>query len=99
MDQLAGAVADDMHAEQLAGLAVENQLQQASHVADDLAAGDLLIVGLADLIGDADLGQLLLGLTDHRDLGNRIDAVGEQRRNAVRLDAEVMANRQPALFH
>ena len=62
---------------------VEDQLQQPGAVADDLAAGDLAILRLADLVGHALLGQLLLVLPDHRDLGDGVDAVGEELRDAL----------------
>src|SRR6266849_1207961 len=47
VDQLARPLADDVDAEQLAGLAVKDQFQQPGNVAEDLAAGDLLVAGLA----------------------------------------------------
>src|SRR5437016_3013307 len=78
VDQLAGTLADDVDAEQLAGLAVKDQLEEPGDVAEDLAAGDLLVARLADLVGRGGLGQLLFGLADHRDLRDRIDPVGER---------------------
>src|SRR6476620_10024926 len=50
VDQLAGTLADNVDAEQLAGLAMKDQLQEPGNVAEDLAAGDLLVARLADLI-------------------------------------------------
>ena len=72
----AGAFADDVHAEHLARVAMEDELESARGVAANLAAGDLAIVGHADLVGHVLVGQLLLGLADEADLGNGVDAVG-----------------------
>src|SRR5437667_5812637 len=55
VDQLAGTLADDVDAEQLAGLAVKDQLEEPGDVAEDLAAGDLLVARLADLVGSGGL--------------------------------------------
>src|SRR6266446_6062824 len=99
VDQLAGTFADDVDAEQLAGLAVKDQFQEAGDVAEDLAAGDLLVARLTDLVGRRGLGQLLLVLADHRDFRDRINAVGEALGRALRLDPEGMAHCEPALLH
>src|SRR6266436_839461 len=76
MDQLARPLTDDVDAEELAGLIVEYQFQKPGNVAKNLAAGDLLVAGLADFVGDASLGQLLFVLADHRDFRDRVDTVG-----------------------
>ena len=76
VDQLGGALADDVHAEHLAGVAMEDELEAAGGVAANLAAGDLAVVGHADFVGHVFVGQLLLGLADEADLGNGVDAVG-----------------------
>src|SRR5580700_8828138 len=99
MDQLARALADDVDAEQLAGLAVKYQLQEPGNVAEDLAAGDLLVASLADFIGSGGFAQLLLVFPDHRDFRNRVDPVRKALGDALRLDPEGVAHRQPALFH
>ncbi len=44
VDQLAGAFADDVHAEHLARVAVEDELEAAGGVAANLAAGGFAIV-------------------------------------------------------
>src|SRR5215469_15419009 len=64
VDQLGCALADDVDAEQLAGLTVKYQLQEPDDVAQDLTAGDLLVAGLADLVRDRRFGQLLFVLAD-----------------------------------
>ena len=76
VQQLAGALADDVHAEDLARLAVEDQLEAAGGVAANLAAGDFAVVGQADFVGHVLVGQLLLGLADERDFRDGVDAVG-----------------------
>src|SRR5437867_4844612 len=51
--QLGRLLADDVHAAQPARLALEQELQHAGAVADDLAARDLAEERLSDLVGDA----------------------------------------------
>ena len=58
--QFAGAVADDVDAQQLPRLAVEQQLEQAGCIADNLAAGDFAVARFANLVLHAVAGQLLL---------------------------------------
>src|ERR1700730_3206863 len=99
VDQLARPLADDMDAEQLPGLAVKDQLQQPGDVAEDLAAGDLLVARLADLVGSGGFCQLLFVLADHRDFGDRVDAVGEALGRALRFEPEGVADGEPALLH
>ena len=48
VDQLARPLADDVDAEQLAGLAVKDQLQEPGNIAEDLAARDLLVARLCE---------------------------------------------------
>ncbi len=72
----AGAFADDVHAENLARVAMEDELQAAGGVAANLAARGLAIVGHADFVGHVFVGQLLFGFADEADLGNGVDAVG-----------------------
>src|SRR3989442_5520227 len=62
VDQLGGAVTDDVHAEQLQRDAVEGELQQAFQITDNLSARDLLVEGPADLVWHPFLGQFFLGL-------------------------------------
>src|SRR6202045_1031911 len=95
MDQLARALADDGDAEQLAGFGVKYQLQEPGNVAEDLAAGDLLVASLADFVGGRGFTQLLLVPADHRDFRNRVDPVRETLGDALRLDPEGVAHRQP----
>ena len=58
MDQLAGTLANDVHPQQRVSVQVEDQLQQAGGVADDLPARDLAVVGFAHFVRHALLGQL-----------------------------------------
>src|SRR5579863_9726040 len=82
MHELDGALADYVDAQQLPGLAMKQQLHKADAVADDLAARQLAIRRLAGLVRHILFGQFLFGLTDERNLRNRVDAVGEQRARA-----------------
>ena len=52
VDELAGDLADHVHAEQLAAGRVEDQLNHAVGVADDLPARVLAVLGLADDVRD-----------------------------------------------
>ena len=76
VDQLAGALADNVHAQHLAGVAMEDELEPAGGIAANLAARHLAIVGHAHFVGNVLVGQLLFGLADEADLGNGVDAVG-----------------------
>src|SRR5881396_2145674 len=99
VDQLGGAVAEDVDAEQLQGGAVEDELQQPFQIADDLPTRDLLVEGAADLVGNPFLGQLFLGLAYRGDLGDRVDAVGQHRGQGGLLHAESVTGGEPALLH
>ena len=98
VDQLGRLRAHAVDAEQRARLAVEDHLEEAAVVAEDLPAGDLRVARDADFVGDLLLGELLLGRADHRDLGDRVDAVGEARGRRLRLEAEHRADREAALL-
>src|SRR2546422_3831774 len=67
MDQLRRAAPDDVDAEESPILPVEEHLEEAAIVAQDLPAGDLSVPGHAGLVGHLALGQLVLGGADHRD--------------------------------
>ena len=71
---LGRARAERVHAEQLAVLGRDEQLHEPVAVAEDLPARELAVARDADLVGDRRLGQLLLGLADVADLGDRVDA-------------------------
>ena len=49
--------------------------------------------------GTLRVGQLLLGLADDRDLGDRVDAVREEVRAGSRMARRTRGSRQPALLH
>ena len=59
--QLTGALADDVHAQQRVRVQVEDQLQQTAGVTADLAARNLPILRLADLVGNPGFGQVVFG--------------------------------------
>src|SRR5207244_5372624 len=59
VDQLGCALADDVDAQELKGLAVKDQFEHAFGVAHDVGAGGLTIDGMADLVGDQLLGPRL----------------------------------------
>ena len=63
-----------------------------------MAAGDFLVTGDADFVRHAVGRQLLLGLADHRDLGNREQPVGQVFAHLKWL-AEGVANGSTPLLH
>ena len=92
------AFADDVHAQQLARFAVEQQLEHAGVVAGDLAAGDFAEAGHADFVRHSLFGELLFVLADHRDFGNREQAVGHELAR-LELAAQHVAGGPAALLH
>src|SRR5579862_5597569 len=54
--QFGSAVADDVDPQDLAGFAVEDQLEASGGIAADLAAGDLAIIRHAHLVGNVFVG-------------------------------------------
>ena len=76
VDEFCGAFADDVDAEDLAGVAVEDELEAAGGVAADLASGGFAVVAHADFVGDILVGELLFGFADEADFGDGVDAVG-----------------------
>src|SRR3989454_804387 len=99
VDNLRGARADDMNAQKLEALGIEQELQQALLITEHLALGQLGVLGDARLVGYFRRGQLLLGLTDHRDFGDCIDAERQQLWGVTERSAEHVATSQPPLLH
>ena len=77
VDQLAGAFADDVHAQQLVVLAMKDQLEHTDSIAQDLPARDLLVISFADLVGDARRRQFFFVGAASRNLGNGVYAIRE----------------------
>ncbi len=100
VNQLGGAFADDVHAEDLAGVAVEDELESSGGVAANLASSNFAIVGHADFVGNVFAGQLFLSLSYEADLGNGVNAVGiEAGIGGGSLVAEGAGGGDAALFH
>ncbi len=78
VEQLGSALADDVHAQNFARFAVEDQLQPAGGVAADLAARGFAIVGDAHFVGHVFVGQLLFVLADEGNFGNGVNAVRDR---------------------
>src|ERR1035438_3056922 len=76
VQQLAGALADDVYAQQFPRFSMEDQLEPASGIAANLAARGLAIIGQAHFVRRVFFGQLFFGLTDERNLGDSVNAVG-----------------------
>ena len=79
VDEFGCLRADAMHAEQLAGFAMEEHLEEAAVVAEDLSACDFAVACDADFVGDLCLRKFFFGCAHHRDLWNCVDAVRESR--------------------
>src|ERR1043166_6401294 len=99
VQNLGRALADDVDAEYLARLAVEDDLQASGGVAAYLAAGYLAVVCDADLVGHVLVRQLLLGLADEGDFRNGVDAVRVVGRVGLELTAEGEAGGDAPLLH
>ena len=99
VQQLAGALADDVHAQQFARLAMENQLEPAGGIAANLAARGLSIVGQAHFVRRVLLGQLFFGLPDERNLGDGVNAVGVGSAVGFDLEPEGARRGDAALLH
>ena len=99
VDQLGCTFAQNADTQHFTGLNVEQDLQHARVVADDLPAGDLPIEGLADLIGYALACEFLFIGADHGNLRNRINAVREEFCKGARGFTKSMTGGETALFH
>src|SRR5258708_1771348 len=100
VQQLARALADDVHAKDRMRHPVEDQLQPSRGIPADLSARNLAIVRHADLVGNVLLGQLLLRLPDKADLRNRIDPIRIQPRIRQHVVIPKRPRRShPALLH
>ena len=86
-DQLAGHRADDVHAEDLVGLGVGQELDHAGGVAERARAAVGHEREGAGLVGAACGLELLLGLADPGDLGAGVDDPG----NGVEVDVAMLA--------
>src|ERR1700761_364550 len=64
VQQFAGALAEDVHAQKMPRLAMKDNLQPAGGVAPDLAASNFTIVSDAHFVGHILVGELFLGLAD-----------------------------------
>src|SRR5262249_11817833 len=73
VDEFGGVRAEDVDAEEAAGVGGDEEVEHAVAVADDLAAGQFAVAGDADLVGDRGGGQGILGLPAVTDLRNRVD--------------------------
>src|SRR6202021_4161012 len=81
-------------------LAMKDNLKPSSGVTSDLAAGNLTVVGDADLVRHIFIGKLLLGLADERDLRDCIDSIRVVARIGYQaVIPEGAGNGIPALLH
>ena len=78
---------------------MEEQLEPARRVADDLAARDLAVVRHARLVGHAGRGELLLGTAHEGDLRDGVEPVREEPRHYRGLQAEGAGRGDAPLLH
>src|SRR6185436_15141425 len=97
--ELGRAFADDVDAQDLPRLLMEEQLEPARGVANDLAARDLTVVRHARLVGYADRGEVLLGTAHEGDLRDGVEPVREEPRRYRGLQAEGAGRGDAALLH
>src|SRR5260370_33764498 len=76
VQQLRRAFAENVNAQQLARLAMEDELEASGGVAADLAPRDFAIVGQADFVRNVLFGELFLRLADERNFGAGVNPVG-----------------------
>src|SRR5262245_56122210 len=98
MDQLGGATADAMAAEQPSIVAMEEHLKKTGIIAQNWPPRNLFIPRDPRLIGGFGAGQFLLGGPHHGNLGNRIDSHWIMCAYWFRLHPEHVASREPSLF-
>ena len=77
---------------------MEEHLQQAAVVPQDLTAGDFPVAGHADLVGDPVSRQVVFRSADHGDLRDRVDADGKVGGHRRGIDSERETRGQAALF-
>src|SRR6185503_6432034 len=78
---------------------MEQQLEHAGLVSDQLAAGDFTVAGNANAVGDVLSGQLLFVFSDHRDFRDRVNAIGQEVGIRTVGDAKGMTRGVTALLH
>src|SRR5262245_6502889 len=83
MDQFRRSFADDVESEQLQIPGVKQEFQLPGLVTENLASRQFIIFSDPDLIRNLLLSQLPLGLPDHRDFRNSVDAVRKRKRRVV----------------
>src|SRR5436190_1763668 len=73
VQQLGRAFANDVHAQDLAGFTMEDELEASGGVATNLPTRDFAIVRHADFVGNVLSGKLFFGLADERDFGDGVN--------------------------
>ena len=99
MDEFAGIVANDVDAEQLQGLGVDDDFQEPGLVAGDLRFGHFVELRDAGFKGDFLLGELGFVLAHHGDFRDGVDAEGQEIGAVFDGLAEHVAGGEAALLH
>jgi hypothetical protein len=99
VEEFGGTFTDDVDAEQMLGIGIEEKFEAAGSVSPDLPASNLAEVGHANFVGNAFVGQLFFGFTDEGNFGNGVDAVGIVGAVGVDGHAKGVGGSDAALFH
>src|SRR5277367_1899157 len=100
MDKLGGALADQAHAEKFSIRAREYEFEHSRGVADDVAAGVVLVVGATDAIVDVFFLAGFFRFSGGGDFWNGVNAHRKHARDALFvLEAKGVANGYASLFH
>src|SRR5580692_2874047 len=96
---LGGAVADHMHAQDLESVGIEEKFQQTLVISEHLAFGQFGVARQSDFVGNLFFRELFFGVADHGNLGDRINAAGDEIGNHFAGLAEHVATGEAALLH
>src|ERR1043165_2289616 len=78
---------------------MKDQFQKTSLVADDLASGDLAVLGFAYFIGNTLCCQIFLVAPNRRNFRDRINTIRKKLRRALGWNSKRVTRREPSLLH
>jgi hypothetical protein len=97
--EFGGAFTDDVDAEEMLGVGIEKDFEATGGVAANLSASDFAKIGHAHFVGNALVGELLLGFADEGNFGDGVNAVGIIGAVGIDGHAECFGGGDAALFH
>ena len=99
VDHFGSSPSDDMDAEDLQSVFMEQDLEHARIVADDLVSRDLVVIRPPNLVMKPELIQLLFSIPTRRYFWYGINSDWVKRGEGVRLCLECVACSEPPLLH